>query len=228
METVLITGANRGIGLALTRRFARGGYKVIACCRRPESASTLNEMGSSEHVSVCRLDVADEKSVSDLSDLLGTQTIDILINNAGVFGGDKQDLDNMDYAAWRDAMEVNTFAPLRVISALRRKLAGSPRPRVLTISSQMGSLTRKSKGSLVYRSSKAAVNKVMQVLALELQDEGIITCPVHPGWVRTEMGGSSADISPEESADGIFNLVQTLTMDHSGRFWTWNGQEHPW
>lgn len=92
----------------------------------------------------------------------------------------------------------------------------------------MGSLSRKSKGSYAYRSSKAAVNKVMQVLSLELEVDGIVVCPVHPGWVRTEMGGEAADISVEESAAGLFKLIDSLTMDQTGRFWTWEGKEHPW
>lgn len=228
METVLITGANRGIGLALSRRFVDGGYRVVACCRNPMTAEALNALSGRGPISVNQLDVADDKSVSDLCSSLGRQVIDVLINNAGVMGGDRQGVTDMDYAAWRDAMEVNTFAPFRMTAALRDNLARAARPRVITISSQMGALSRKSKGSFAYRSSKAAVNKVMQVLALELQGEGVIACPVHPGWVRTDMGGGDADISVDESAAGIFNLVQKLTMNHSGRFWTWKGEEHPW
>lgn len=228
METVLITGANRGIGLALSRRFAEGGYRVVACCRDPQTAESLNAISGGGLISVSQLDVADDRSVSDFCSSLGQQAIDVLINNAGVMGGDRQGLADMDYAAWRNAMEVNTFAPFRMTAALRDNLARAARPRVITISSQMGALSRKSKGSVAYRSSKAAVNKVMQVLALELQSEGIIACPVHPGWVRTDMGGSDADISVDESADGIFNLIQKLTTEHSGRFWTWKGEEHLW
>lgn len=228
METVLITGANRGIGLALSRRFNAGGYRVIAGCRDPGSAAALSAFAGAGEISVVPLDVTDDASVSNLCSVLGEQTIDVLINNAGVIGGERQGVTDMDYDAWRHAMEVNTFAPFRMTTSLRGNLQRSVRPRVITISSQMGALNRKSRGSFAYRSSKAAVNKVMQVLALELQDAGIIVCPVHPGWVRTDMGGNAADISVDESADGIFKLTQTLSMDHSGRFWTWLGEEHPW
>jgi NAD(P)-dependent dehydrogenase (short-subunit alcohol dehydrogenase family) len=227
VETALITGANRGIGLALTRRFIRGGYRVVATCRNPGAAQALRDLNSS-NVVIYQLDVTDGQSVSELCRSLREQTIDILINNAGVLGGDRQNLADMDYDAWLDAFEVNTLAPFRMITALRPNLTRATRPRAITLSSQMGALSRRSTGSFGYRSSKAAVNKVMQVLALELRNEGIIVCPVHPGWVRTDMGGEGAEISVEESADGVFNLVQDLSMSHSGRFWTWRGEEHPW
>jgi len=129
----------------------------------------------------------------------------------------------MDYAGWLEAFKVNTLGPYRVSTALVAHLSRSSNPRIVTLSSQMGSLSRQSTGSYGYRSSKAAVNKVMQVLALELRDKGIIVCPVHPGWVRTEMGGGEADISVEESAQGLVSLIDRLTMEHSGRFWTWSG-----
>lgn len=228
MDTVLITGANRGIGLALTRKFLSAEYQVIACCRNPNAATALNTLAVSASVTVHSLDVSDEQSVSALHQVLGRQPVDILINNAGVYGGDNQAIDNMDYAAWREAIEVNMIAPFRMVSAFRENLARASRPRVITISSQMGALNRKSKGAHAYRSSKAAVNKLMQVLALDLKDDDIIVCPVHPGYVRTDMGGPGADISAEESADGIFTLAQSLSMEQSGRFWTWQGDEHPW
>ena len=104
----------------------------------------------------------------------------------------------------------------------------SSNPRIITISSQMGSLNRKNKGAYAYRSSKAAVNKVMQVLATELEPENIIVCPVHPGWVKSDMGGAEADITVAESAAGLVNVINNLTKAQSGRFWTWQGVEHPW
>ena len=143
-------------------------------------------------------------------------------------GGDRQSIDDMDYSAWVEAFEVNTLAPFRLITAFRPNLQLSKHPRAITLSSQMGSLNRKSKGSHAYRSSKAAVNKVMQVLSMELEDDGIVVCPVHPGWVRTDLGGSAADISVEESAAGLIDLIGSLTMKQTGRFWTWEGEEHPW
>jgi len=228
METVVITGANRGIGLELTRQFLAKGNKVYAGCRAPEQATELSKLAGSSDLHIRTLDVTNSDDISALRDQLEGKAIDILINNAGIMGGDRQSISDMDYAAWREAFEVNTLAPFHVTTALKPSLSLSSKPRVATISSQMGSLNRKSKGAFAYRSSKAAVNKVMQVLALELAQEGIIVCPVHPGWVRTDMGGPSGEISARESAEGLVKLINNLTMEHSGRFWTWNGAEHDW
>lgn len=228
METVLITGANRGIGLELTKQFLQAGRQVLATCRDPAAASELTVLGADPQLSIRALEVTDEASVTRLIQDLGEQRIDVLINNAGIMGGERQSLNDMDYAGWSRAFEVNTIAPFRLVTALREHLLRAERPRAVTLSSQMGALSRQSTGSHAYRSSKAAVNKVMQVLALELAEDGIIVCPVHPGWVRTDMGGSTADLSVAESAAGLFDLINSLTAEHSGRFWTWEGKEHPW
>lgn len=228
METIVISGANRGIGLELTRRFAASGCRVFAGCRNPDQASHLSELAKGADIEIRRLDVTSAEDVAALSAELEGQTVDILINNAGIMGGKRQTVSDMDYDAWLQALEVNTVAPFRLAIATRSSLSRSSNPRIATISSQMGSLNRKSKGSFAYRSSKAAVNKVMQVLAAEFEAEGIIVCPIHPGWVRTDMGGPEADISADESADGLFSLIKNLTQEQSGRFWTWKGDEHDW
>lgn len=228
METVVITGANRGIGLGLTRSFLERGKRVIATHRTPGASGDLRALAGSGSLSLSQLDVIDGASVSRLSSELAGQVVDVLVNNAGITGGPHQGVEDMDYGAWLDAFEVNAIAPFRLATALRVNLMRAPRPRVVTLSSQMASLNRKSRGSFAYRSSKAAVNKVMQVLALEFSEDGIIVCPVHPGWVRTDMGGSNAEISVEESASGLVDLIDSLTPAQSGRFWTWEGNEHPW
>lgn len=227
-ETVLITGANRGIGLELTKRFLGAGKRVIATCRVPEEATDLSALANQPELVVHTLEVTCGESVQRLLETLGDQPLDVLINNAGIMGGDQQSIDAMDYAAWLHAFEVNTMAPFRLITTFRDNLRHSKRPRAITLSSQMGALSRKSKGAHAYRSSKAAVNKVMQVLSMELEADGIVVCPVHPGWVRTDMGGAGADISVDESADGLFRLIDAMTMAQTGRFWTWEGEEHAW
>lgn len=228
METVVISGANRGIGLELTRRFATNGCQVFAGCRRPDQADQLSQLAENLDIKIRTLDVTSSDDVEALKAELESQTVDVLINNAGIMGSQRQAVDDMDYAAWLQAFEVNTLAPFRLATAIRPSVSRSSNPRIVTISSQMGSLNRKSKGSFAYRSSKAAVNKVMQVLSMELEAEGIIVCPVHPGWVRTDMGGPKAEISVDESADGLFSLINNLTKEQSGRFWTWSGDEHDW
>ena len=228
METVVISGANRGIGFELTRRFAASGCRVFAGCRTPDQATRLTELAKNADIEIRTLDVTSADNVEALRAELYGQTVDILINNAGIMGHQRQTVSDMDYDAWLRAFEVNTLAPFRMSTALRPSIARSPNPRIATISSQMGSLNRKSKGAFAYRSSKAAVNKVMQVLAAELEADGIIVCPIHPGWVRTDMGGPEAEISVDESADGLFSLINKLTKEQSGRFWTWKGEEHDW
>ena len=229
METVLITGANRGIGFELTRQYLTRGAQVIATCRDPDTAHDLQDMGvHNDRLLIAPLDVRDQTSVDALAQTIDRKPLDIVINNAGVMGGDHQRLDDMDYDAWTETLETNTIAPFRVAAALVPNLKQTPRPRLITVSSQMGSLNRQSTGAYIYRSSKAAVNKVMQVMSLELRSDGIIVCPVHPGCVRTDMGGPSADISVEESVRGLTCLISRLTIEDSGKFFQWNGEEHAW
>ena len=228
METALITGANRGIGLELARRMLARGYRVLATCRDPSAATDLAALNTDGELEILTLDVTDAAAVDDLARTLAGRTLDVLVNNAGIMGGPRQSADDMDYDAWAEAFAVNAMAPLRLAQALKDNLLRAGRPRVVTVSSQMGALARRSRGAFAYRSSKAAVNKVMQTLALEWQDDGIVVCVVHPGWVRTDMGGPNADISADESAAGLSELIDGLTMARSGHFLNWDGQEHPW
>jgi NAD(P)-dependent dehydrogenase (short-subunit alcohol dehydrogenase family) len=227
-KTVVVTGAGRGIGRRLVELYLTAGDQVVAGVRDPAAARELQQGSGGGDLEVCALDVRDGGSVRRLADALGVRPVDILINNAGVMGGDRQSLDDMDYDAWRDALEVNTLSPFRVTTALLPNLARSPQPKIITLTSQMGALSRNSPGAFAYRSSKAAANKVMQVMALELKARGMIVCPMHPGWVRTDMGGPTAAISVEESARGLLEVIDRLGLEDSGRFWTWDGVEHPW
>ena len=149
METVVITGANRGIGLALTRRFLRAGKRVVATCRNPD---TLQVSEDRANLDVAKLDVADGEAVSTFVSELSGEVVDVLLNNAGVIGGDVHSVDDVDYDAWREAFEVNMLAPFRLAVTLRANLQRSARPRVVTVSSQMSSLDRK--GSESYRVSR--------------------------------------------------------------------------
>lgn len=226
METAVVAGATRGIGLELTRQLLASGRKVVATFRGDRGG--LAELEREANITVHPLDVSSDDSAKRIADALGQSSIDLLFCNAGLYGGERQSIDDMDLSAWREAFEVNTLGPFNVVTALRRLLARSTHPRALVISSQMGALSRKSRGAYAYRSTKAAANKVAQLLALDLAEDGIIVCPVHPGWVRTDMGGPSAEISVEESAAGLIDLAESLTVESSGRFWTWQGLEHAW
>lgn len=220
MTTVLITGAARGIGRELAHQFAAANAKVIAACRAPQDVSDTEPS-----ITFVPLDVADAASVTALAAQLEGTTIDVLINNAGVMGGD-QSFGNMDYDAWAHAFAVNTMGPMRVTEALAPLLADDA--RVATISSQMGSLARTAPGAYAYRSTKAAVNKVVQLMAIDLKPRGITCITMHPGWVQTDMGGAAADITVEESAKGIRKVIEGLTLKQTGQFIKWNGEPHPW
>ncbi|KXF80745.1 SDR family oxidoreductase [Enterovibrio coralii] len=227
MNRVLVTGAGRGIGLETVKQLLDRGDFVIATYRGAEPPASLAAL-SCPQLLLFPLRVTEQGDINAFAAHLKNQPIDVLINNAGIIGPEHQAYDDMDVKGWMETFEINTIAPLMITSALIPNLQKGNNPRVLTISSQMGSLHREARGMLAYRSSKAAVNKVMQVLSLELKDKGITVCPVHPGWVKTDMGGSEADITAHESAAGIIALADTLSIEKSGKFFTWEGHEHAW
>ena len=228
METVVITGANRGIGLALTKQFLQQGKRVIATCRDLSQATQLKALTSEGELSVFSLEITSEDSVLSFQTALATTSIDILINNAGIMGSEQQSSESMDYDAWLNTFSINTLAPFRLSTALKDNLLKANNARIITISSLMASLQGEGTGSFAYRTSKAAVNKAMQLLALEYQTLGITVCPVHPGWVQTDMGGEEADISVEESTTGLVALINKLTIEKTGRFWQYDGAELAW
>lgn len=228
METVLVTGSSRGIGLELTRQFLDLDYEVIATYRGKPSSSLSQLAGEHQYLRLIDLEVTHQDSILGLAKHLKGIKLDIIVNNAGISDPSDGDLDSLTAVDWANTLAVNTIAPLMVSRALLDNLRLSSNPRIITISSQMGSLNHQGTGRYAYRSSKAAANKVMQVLAQDLDDDKIIVCPIHPGWVQTDMGGTMADITVVQSATGIIDLIHHLTMEHSGRFFTWNGEEHQW
>jgi NAD(P)-dependent dehydrogenase (short-subunit alcohol dehydrogenase family) len=216
MTTWLITGANRGIGLAMAAALINRGDRVIAAVRDPFRIPDLLKTAPRETCVVIGLDVADQRSV-DRAAASVKEPVDVLVNNAGINPPGRQNAADADLAAFTETLAVNTVAPLRVAQAF------------LTVSSQMGALTTNaSSGAMAYRTSKAAVNKVMQCLATDLKADGIAVAVVHPGWVRTDMGGGGADIAPEESAAGLIALADGLDMAKTGQFFRWDGSVHPW
>jgi NAD(P)-dependent dehydrogenase (short-subunit alcohol dehydrogenase family) len=224
--TILTTGAARGSGRALCLDALWRSWDVIGSVRDPETAKALaSELGPRFRALV--FDVTDAAAVAKAAASLD-RPIDILINNAGIIGPDRQSALDMDFDGLRQTLEVNTLAPLRVTQAFLPHLRRSAKPRVLTISSNMGSLSYAKSDHLAYRISKAAVNKAMQGLATDLKRQGVAVAVLHPGWVRTDMGGAVADISPEASAKGILDLGEGLTLGGSGRFLNYDGREMAW
>jgi NAD(P)-dependent dehydrogenase (short-subunit alcohol dehydrogenase family) len=228
MANVLITGASRGIGLELTRLYSEDGDTVFACCRSPETAQKLNAQTRrcDGRVIVYGMDVTDESSIKAAARMIGDAPIDILINNAGIRGGNTQSLENIDTTEWIEAFKVMTIAPFRVVQAFLENLKRAKNPKIMTLTSQIAATTWPTGGFYAYASAKAGVNRVMQSLARDLMDEIIVNL-IHPGWVRTDMGGPGADISPEESAAGIRNVIAAVSKADSGKFYKWNGEIHP-
>jgi len=228
MSSVLITGANRGIGLALAAVYVDQGRRVIACCRDLEQAAELQRIGTRGDLSLYPLEVTDAAAVTALSAELAGETIDVLINNAGVYGP-RVGFGHIDYDAWRQVLEVNTLAPLRIAEAFVSQLARSGRGVLAMITSKMGSIAdNTSGGSYIYRSSKAALNAVTRSLAYDLASRNISCAVIHPGWVRTDMGGPSGLISPRRSAEGIAGVIARLGPADSGSFYNYDGSPIPW
>lgn len=225
METVVVVGASRGIGWELCKQLVARGDRVVATCRDDEGAARLATLGSAR-CQIVRMDVRDPEGVLSLRDALGEQAIDVLVHSAAVMPPSAERLDEMDYAVWAETFAINVHAPYRVITSLADNLRRAARPRAIALSSIMGCLHRDSVGHYAYRSSKAALNKVLKLLSRDLAE--LIVCPVHPGWVQTEMGGPGAEISVEESAAGLLALSDRLTLEHTGRFWQWDGTELAW
>ena len=229
MPSILITGANRGLGFEFARQYASDGWQVFAACRSPQLATSLTDLARSTSITILQMDVTDTVSVQRSATHIGTTAIDILLNNAGIIGAAHQTIGHMDYDSWAEVLNVNTMGPFRVTEAFVDHVARSKRKLVVTITSRMGSVAdNASGGSVAYRSSKAAVNMVMRTLAIELAPRGISCVLVSPGWVKTEMGGSGATLTPVESVTALRRLIETLGPSHSGRFYSYDGRECRW
>jgi len=231
MPSVLISGANRGIGLEFARQYLADRWQVYAACRDPASASELRRLAedSDEKLRILAMDVAQPASVKAAAAELAGQAIDLLLSNAGVGGAWGQTIGNVDYEAWAKVLDVNTMGPMRVAEAFVDHVARSDRKLMITLTSGMGSLAdNTSGGSIAYRSSKAAVNMVMRSLAIDLAPRGITCVVVNPGWVQTDMGGVNATLTPAESVTALRRLIETLGPAQSGKFFNYNGREYAW
>jgi len=203
MSTIMIVGATRGIGLELTKQYANEGNQVIACARDTANASLLNEVASgSENIKIEQLDIADAGSIESASSRIGEEAIDSVIIVAGWVGGmpDNQTIDNIDIDEWHNTLNINTIGPLLVAKAFKSNLAASGNGNLMILSSQLAASTWPMGGMYIYSTTKAAVSKVGQILALDWAEDPIIVSIMHPGWVQTDMGGPTSEITAEESA----------------------------
>lgn len=229
MATWLVTGAGRGIGLGLSTRLLARGDHVIALVRHLDSAHELQKTtGAGERLTVLEADVTDGLSLRQACASLAVRHIDVLVNNAGVYLERGKGALDADLEALATTLMVNTVAPMRVIQAFAPLLGGaSGTSKAVTISSAMGSF-KSTGGQFVYRTSKAAINKAIQSVAPELLHKGIIAFVMHPGWVRTDMGGAGADISIEQSVSGLIATIDAANENAAGAFINYDGTIVPW
>lgn len=224
MPTVLITGANRGLGLEFARQYAADGWRVLATSRGPMP----DQMPPGDIVHQ-PLDVGDFDAVDRLAGMLSDTPIDLLINNAGIMGPRGLTVETMDFDAWANVLHVNSLAPFKVIQAFLPHLRAGTGRKIANLTSKMGSMgDNGSGGSYIYRSSKAALNAHLKSLAIDLAGEGIMLAILHPGWARTDMGGAGGLIDAYTSVAGMRTVINLMGPTESGRFFAYDGKEIPW
>lgn len=230
MSSILITGANRGIGYEFARAYADRGWHVHACCRNPDRAEALKELaeGSVGAVTLRKLDVTDGLRVASLAREMADEPIDILLNNAGIYGP-RTGFGEIDYDEWPPVLATNVLAPMRMAERFVEHVAASEHKLIVNISSRMGSIGANSGGgAYIYRSSKAALNAVVKSLSIDLARRGITVVAFHPGWVQTDMGSESAALSAAESVAGMRAVIDRLGPKDNGKFFNYDGAILPW
>ena len=234
MPKVLITGANRGIGLELARQYVADGWDVIACCRNPKDAEDLQSLAGSS-LRLCPLDVTDHQAITALADELRDEPIDVLINNAGIIGPvpvaeniELQHFGTIDYSVWERVIRINTFGPVKMAEAFLPHVLAGKQKKIVNVSSTVGSITERDTAAFAYATSKTALNKAMTLLASQLKEQGVAVALVCPGYVKTRMDFGTADVEIPDSAKGIRLLVENLTLAESGSFTRYNGEKIAW
>ena len=236
MPTVLITGANRGLGLEFARQYAADNWTVLATARDPQKAPELKQVTSKfPTVAIHKLNLAGNESIEEVARVLKGKPIDVLIHNSGVYPREGQKIGQIDYDGWREALEINLFGTMRLTEALLENVAASDRKQIAAISSSMASLQAVQGGSVKqagvayqYRTSKTALNMAMSILASELKPRGISVVMIDPGWVKTDMGGPNAQLTPQQSISGIRKVLAWDPMDISGKFVGYDGVVRYW
>ncbi|NOI77655.1 SDR family oxidoreductase [Vibrio coralliilyticus] len=226
MKTVLITGANRGIGLSLVKNYLAQGWQVHATYRSEKSSQDLLEL-EGDNLTCHPLDVTDYQGLSEFANAL--PALDVLINNAGYYGPKGYGFGNTDIDEWRKVLEINTIAPLKLVEALFPNLQKGQLKKIACLSSKVGSMTENtSGGGYIYRSSKAALNSVVKSLSNDLSSQDFTVLALHPGWVQTEMGGPNALIDTQTSAAGLVEVIESADISRSGEFINYDGTVLPW
>ena len=225
---VLITGANRGIGLEFCKQYASDGWNVIACCRKSADASELSKLAlQHNNLQIVSLDVSDFAQIDALALQLKDEKIDVLINSAGVYARGK--FGDIDYDEWAMSFKINSMALLKMAEAFVQHVAKSQLKKMAVLTSKMGSIDDNTSGeSYIYRSSKTAVNMVMKNLSIDLKPYGISVVTLHPGWVQTDMGGPNGLISVQKSVTGLRRVIEDLSLETTGQFVDYAGKAINW
>jgi NAD(P)-dependent dehydrogenase (short-subunit alcohol dehydrogenase family) len=226
LPTILITGASRGLGLELARQYAAEGWRVIGTVRDARGRAALGAL--SGHIEPQEVDVTDRSHIARLASELRGEPIDVLYCSAGLYGPQGMKLGRLEYAAWEDVLRVNLLGAAAVLEALVENVAASERKVMAVMSSRLGSIAEASGSSPLYATSKAALNALAKGLAVTLASRGIIVVALSPGWVRTDMGGKGAPLTPEASVSGLRAVIARLKTGDSGRFLNYDGSEIPW
>ena len=231
--TVLVTGANRGLGLEFVRQYAADRWRVLAFCRAASDA--LHRIATEHDVRIETVDVSDFAQIDRAAATLRDEAVDVMINNAGQFGpkleadnDPRQTFGQMDYDIWSNLFRVNTLAPYKMVEAFHPQLTAGDQRKVVTLSSAVSSISGAEPTATAYRCSKTAVNMAMATLAKRLADDEISVLTLCPGWVRTEMGGDAAPIEPVDSVLGMRARISELSLDSTGQFLRYNGDVIPW
>jgi NAD(P)-dependent dehydrogenase (short-subunit alcohol dehydrogenase family) len=230
-RTVLITGCNRGLGLEFAYQYARDDWQVHACARDPSHAEALQSLQARfpEQVTLHALDVNRDGQIRALDRALGDTTVDLLINNAGYYGPSGVTFGALEREFWRQVLETNTISPLMLTQVIYPRIVAGGLKTVAFLSSRVGSIAENgSGGGYYYRSSKTALNQTVRSLAIDLAPDGVKVVALHPGWVQTDMGGSNAPITPEESVTALRSLLAGVTREQSGSFLNYDGTALPW
>ena len=226
MPTAVITGANRGLGLEFARVYLAAGWTVHAGCRNPIRADELKKLKGDLHIHA--LNVDDPKDAKALAKSLGSEPIDLLLNNAGIYGKRDLKVGGFDHDEFLNVLKTNVVAPIRLAEALVENVAHSTMKKMAFVTSRMGSIAMNAGGSIAYRTSKAALNMAVSCLSMDVKSRGITCILLHPGWVKTDMGGPNAAIGIPESIAGMTQVIDKTGHDDTGKFYDYQGQAIPW
>ncbi len=240
MPTTLITGTSRGLGLEFVRQYAASGWNVLACARQPAGSTELMTLAAAhpQRVRLMTLDVEDHSAIERTARELEGTPIDVLLNSAGIMGNGSFASEGVafgrfghsDFADWERVFRINVIAPMKMAEGFVGHVASSNQKKIVTLTSMLGSVALNRIGGLyAYRASKAAVNAMMKSMAIDLgKSHGIAATAIHPGWVRTALGGPRADIDAPQSVAGMCEVIAALDLERAGRYWVYDGSEMPW